>query len=467
MSRLAVRLAFGFLLAGAIQPAAAVERVVPQSQGQLQLSFAPVVRQTAPAVVNIYAQRMVRQPVSPLFNDPFFKRFFGDTFGGGPTRQRQQQSLGSGVIVDPDGLVVTNHHVVAGADEIRVVLNDRRELDATVLLSDERTDLAVLKLEGQYSALPFLETSPSERLEVGDLVLAIGNPFGVGQTVTSGIVSALARTGIGPTDFRSFIQTDAAINPGNSGGALVGLDGKLVGINSAIYTRTGGSVGIGFAIPSEMVETVIHAALNGGTIERPWIGFRTQELTPDLARGFGLDSPRGVLVTDVYPGSPPANAGLEQGDLIVAMDGREIDDPEALTFRIATRPIGSPAEFEIQRGGRPLNLRWPMEVAPENPPRNETVLDGRHPLAGSKVVNLSPAVSEELGVSAWRGVALSAVARNGAARRYGLQTGDVLISVNGQRVESVEGLDRLLAGQQRWSLLISRGGKQRRLEILG
>lgn len=455
------------VLLASLAPAAAVERVVPQSESQLQLSFAPVVRSTAPAVVNIYARRIVQQPVSPLFNDPFFKRFFGDAFGGGPTRQRQQQSLGSGVIVDPNGLVVTNRHVIAGADEIRVVLNDRRELDATVLLSDERTDLAVLEVDGEGSALPFLETSPSERLEVGDLVLAIGNPFGVGQTVTSGIVSALARTGIGPTDYRSFIQTDAAINPGNSGGALVALDGKLVGINSAIYTQTGGSVGIGFAIPSEMVETVIQAALRGGELQRPWIGFRTQELTPELARGFGLATPRGVLVTEVHPGSPPAQAGLRQGDVVTTMDGRETDEPEALAFRIATRPVDSRAEFEILRGGDRLTLSWSMEPAPEDPPRQETVLDGRHPLAGSKVVNLSPAVAEELGVAAWRGVALSAVARNGPARRYGLQKGDVLVSVNGERIDSVEGLDRLLERQDRWSLLINRDGRQRRLEIVG
>jgi serine protease Do len=216
-----------------------------------------------------------------------------------------------------------------------------------------------------------------------------------------------------------------------------------------------------------MVQTVIQAALNGGVIRRPWIGFRTQELTPELARGFGLETPRGVLVTQVYPGSPPAQAGLRQGDVVTTMDGREIDEPEALAFRVATRPIDSRAEFEILRGGDRLTLSWSMEPAPEDPPRRETVLDGRHPLAGSKVVNLSPAVAEELGVAVWRGVALSAVARNGPARRYGLQQGDVLVAVNGERIESVEGLDRLLERQDRWSLLINRGGQQRRLEILG
>ncbi|SMF43116.1 serine protease Do [Tistlia consotensis] len=448
-------------------PAAAAQRVVPQSQAQIKLSFAPVVRETAPAVVNIYAQRTVQQPVSPMFDDPFFKRFFGDAFGGGITRERRQQSLGSGVIVDPHGLIVTNRHVINGADAIRVVLGDRRELDAKVMLSDERTDLAVLKVDDGGKPLPYLQTSPSDELQVGDLVLAIGNPFGVGQTVTSGIVSALARTGIGASDYRSFIQTDAAINPGNSGGALVSLDGKLVGINSAIYTKTGGSVGIGFAIPSEMVDTVIQAALHGGQIERPWIGFHSQEVTSELARGFGLDAPRGVLVTDVYPGSPPANAGLKRGDVIEAMDGREVDDPEALAFRVATRPIGSRAEFEILRDGHQLTLRWPMEKAPENPPRHETVLSGRHPLAGTKVVNLSPAVAEELGIRKWHGVALIAIARNSPARRYGFEPGDVLISVNGQRIESVDGLDRLLSNQDRWSLVISRNGEQRRLEIVG
>lgn len=238
----------------AVQPAAAGTRVVPDSRAEIQLSFAPLVKRVAPAVVNIYTRRTVETRASPLFSDPFFQQFFGDRFMppgfGGPTQRRVQNSLGSGVLVAADGLVVTNHHVIDGSDQITVVLADRREFEATLLGSDERTDLAILRIDARGEALPYLTLGNSDELEVGDLVLAIGNPFGVGQTVTSGIVSALSRTAIpGAGEYRAFIQTDAAVNPGNSGGALVTMDGALVGINTAIFSRSGGSHGIGFAIP--------------------------------------------------------------------------------------------------------------------------------------------------------------------------------------------------------------------------
>ncbi|MBX6368535.1 MAG: trypsin-like peptidase domain-containing protein, partial [Rhodospirillales bacterium] len=268
-----LRLALLLLLVVSI-PSFAADRVLPDSREQIKLSFAPVVKRTAPAVVNVFSRRIVRRSGPPpgLFNDPLFRRFFGDAIPFGLPQERVQNSLGSGVLVARDGLIVTNNHVIDGADEIIVVLADRREFEAQIVRRDERTDLAVLKIDVGNEALPYLELGDSDSLEVGDLVLAIGNPFGVGQTVTSGIVSALARTQVGISDFRFFIQTDAAINPGNSGGALVDLDGKLVGINTAIYSRSGGSIGIGFAIPASMVRAVVAGAATGGRVVRPWLG---------------------------------------------------------------------------------------------------------------------------------------------------------------------------------------------------
>ncbi|MBY0422860.1 MAG: trypsin-like peptidase domain-containing protein, partial [Parvularculaceae bacterium] len=274
------------------------KRVAPRTQAEMQASFAPVVRRVAPAVVNVFTKRVVNRSTG----DPFFDRFFG---GGGP---REQTSLGSGVIVTPDGLVVTNNHVIDGMTEIRVVFSDRREFAAKLLLADKRTDLAVLKIESN-AATPYLEFANSDAIEVGDLVLAVGDPFGVGQTVTQGIVSATARTDVGASDYQFFIQTDAAINPGNSGGALVDVDGKLIGINTLIYSRSGGSNGIGFAIPSALVQQVIRSARAGGQLMRPWIGAQTDSVTTDLARVLKLARPAGAVVTDVWPGGPAAQAG--------------------------------------------------------------------------------------------------------------------------------------------------------------
>ncbi|MGH7088404.1 MAG: trypsin-like peptidase domain-containing protein, partial [Stellaceae bacterium] len=293
------------------------ETRAPPTREAIRLSFAPIVKVAAPAVVNVYSRRVVRQ--QPLFDDPVFRQFFGDNSPFGRARERVQSSLGSGVIVDPSGLIVTNDHVVKEAQQIRVVLSDRREFEAKVLLADARADLAVLKIDPHGAALPALALGDSDRLEVGDLVLAIGDPFGVGQTVTSGIVSALARSA-GVSDFRSFIQTDAAINPGNSGGALVDLDGRLVGINTAIFSQSGGSIGIGFAIPAAMLRPMLQAALHGGRIVRPWLGASGQPVTAEIAPTLGLAHPEGVLVKDVAADSPAAKAGLHIGDVILDVE---------------------------------------------------------------------------------------------------------------------------------------------------
>ena len=438
----------------------AADKRAPANKGEIQLSFAPLVKRVAPAVVNIYTRRVVRARRSPFFDDPFFRRFFGDDFFGRP-RARTQNSLGSGVIVRPDGIVVTNHHVVDKAEEITVVLADRREFDATVVLTDERTDLAVLRIDTGGEKLPFLKLRDSDELEVGDLVLAIGNPFGVGQTVTSGIVSALARAAQGISDFSFFIQTDAAINPGNSGGALVGMDGGLVGINTAIYSRSGGSLGIGFAIPSNMVATVVASALSGGKVVRAWLGAAGQEVTADVAASLGLKRPIGVIVSDLYPGGPAARAGLRVGDVITAVNGREVSNPRALRFRIATLSLGGRARLDVMRRGRALKLGLSLVAAPEDPPRNLTRLRGSHPLSGATVANLSPALAEELAISTMRqGVMVLQVLRGSFANRAGINRGDVVLRVNGKDIGTVAELKWAVArGSRRWAIKLRRDDK--------
>lgn len=350
-------------------PAAAQQ--VPQTQREIALSFSPVVKQTAPAVVNVFTHRELKRR-TPFEGDPFFERFFRD-FGLQRGERRSQNSLGSGVILREDGYVVTNNHVVAGADEVRVVLSDRREFDAEIVFADEQSDIAILKL-ADIDGLPVLELRESDSLEVGDLVLAIGNPFGVGQTVTSGIVSALARssgvdrrTGIGGY----FIQTDAAVNPGNSGGALVDMNGRLVGVNSAILTRSGGSNGIGFAIPADLVRQAMDSALDGETsLPRPWAGIIGQSVTADLAEGLGMAAPGGVVIADMHPQSPLISAGLSVGDVIVGFDGRPVATIEELWFRMAAVGIGGSAEVSYLRRGVEASTRMDLIRAPASLKRN-------------------------------------------------------------------------------------------------
>src|SRR5579883_2605938 len=344
-------------------------RQVPQEQTGVLLSFAPVVKKAQPAVVNVYASRTDRRPRNPLFDDPIFRHFFGDG-GNGRPGSPTARSLGSGVLVDPSGLVVTNYHVIEGMTDIRVALADKREYDADIVLRDQRTDLVVLRLKGGDN-FPTMELGDSESLEVGDIVLAIGDPFGVGQTVTQGIVSALARTQVGISDYGFFIQTDAAINPGNSGGALVDMQGKLVGINSAIFSQTGSSIGIGFAIPVNMVKVVLSAAKGGGhAVRRPWLGASLQSVSREIADSLGLDRPSGALVADLSPVSPAAEAGVQRGDLITAVDGQSVDDPEGLGYRLATKPLGGAASLTVIRSGKELSLPIKLLPAPEVPPRD-------------------------------------------------------------------------------------------------
>jgi Do/DeqQ family serine protease len=454
------------VLAVTLAGAQAQERRVPTSPGEVRLSYGPVVQKAAPAVVNVYAARTVTTR-NPLFEDPFFRRFFGAPGMPGPSEQ-QQRSLGSGVLVDPAGLVVTNHHVIDGADQVKVSLADRREFEAEIVLKDARSDLAVLRLKSNGEHFPALEFADSDALQVGDLVLAIGNPFAVGQTVTHGIISALARTQVGITDYQFFIQTDAAINPGNSGGALVDLSGKLVGINTAIFSRAGGSIGIGFAIPVNMARVVVSSARGGSNVvKRPWLGARLQAVTTEIAESIGLKRPAGALVAQVTQGSPAARGGLRTGDLIVALDGQEIEDSNAFDYRFATKMIGGTSRIRIQRSGRETMVTVALEVAPELP-RDEIVIESRSPFQGVKVSNLSPSLADQLRLDPGaEGVVVVEVANGSIGQRF-FQPGDVLLTVNNQKMTSTSDLDRLSRQQARlWRIVIRRGGQQMSVELRG
>jgi Do/DeqQ family serine protease len=463
-------IAWQIIAAGAPATAHSQQRAVPESQVTIKQSFAPIVKRAAPAVVNVYVQHRVEQMVSPFGDDPFFGQLFGERFG--VPRERIENSLGSGVLVDQSGLVVTNNHVIQGGGEaeITVALSDGREFPAKVVLKDEHTDLAVLRLDAKGAQFPVIQFADSDSLEVGDLVLAIGDPFGVGQTVTSGIVSALARTQVGISDYQFFIQTDAAINPGNSGGALVDMDGKLAGINTAIFSRSGGSHGIGFAIPSNMVRLVVQSALRGVTVQRPWLGATLQPVTPDIADSLGLATPSGALVAKVAAKGPAAKAGLVAGDVVVGVDDKEVKDPQGFEYRFMTKGIGGQAELSVLRKGEKLKTTIALLAPVEDPPRDARELVGHHPLSGCKVANLSPAVAQEVGLDddSRQGVVVLDVKDKTPAARLGMKRGDIVVGLNNQKVASVAQLAAALdLSGDAWRLSLERDGKLFNLSISG
>ncbi len=456
---LAAALTASSLAAGPVAAQAPL-RQVPESRQEISLSFSGVVKKSAGAVVNVYGARVEKQPRNPFMDDPFFRRFFGDR-GFGVPQERVQRSLGSGVVVDASGLVVTNNHVIEGMSEVKVAFADKREVEATILLRDPRTDLAVLKLKTAKD-LVAIELADSDKVEIGDIVLAIGNPFGVGQTVTQGIVSALARTQIGVGDAQSFIQTDAAINPGNSGGALVDMQGRVIGINTAIFSRSGGSHGIGFAIPAAMVRVVVESARAGAkTVRRPWFGARLQALTPDVADGLGLDRPAGSVVAGVVEKGPAAEGGLRRSDVILAVDGVSVDDPESFGYRFATRPLGGVATLTVLRSGKRVVLPVRLVPAPELRPREPVTLAGRTPLSGITVMNLSPALAEELAIDAGtEGVVVAEIEEGSTAARVGFQKGDIIQALNGEAMTRSRDVEAALRERKRsWEVTISRGGQ--------
>ena len=453
-------------------PALPVEpgaEAVPGSREAIRLSFAPVVKRVAPAVVNVYATSRV-EIRSPFAGDPFFERFFGGGDFFGAPRERARSSLGSGVIVDPSGIVVTNHHVISNATEVKVALADGREFRAEILLRDERTDLAVLKIENGDDAFPALEFGDSDLLEVGDLVLAVGHPFGVGQTVTSGIVSAVARTNIGVSDSAFFIQTDAAINPGNSGGALVDVDGALAGVNTAIFSRSGGSIGIGFAIPSNMVRAVVAQALAGSTsVARPWIGVLCQEVTPEIAASLGVSTPRGALVTHVDAGSPAERGGLRVGDLIIGAADRDVANPTALDYRLAVAGIGQPLDLEVWRDGATVALTVTAEAEPELDEDDLTLLGGRSPLSGAVMADLTTSLADRLNIrAAGKGAVIVDIEPRSPAARMGFRPGDVVLEAQGEEVASTAQLAELMEARSRvWRITFSRDGRVSNIVIGG
>lgn len=434
--------------AGLAQPT----RSVPTSAGAMKLSFAPVVKKAAPAVVNVSSKRVVRTQV-----DPFWQMF------GAVPGNRVEGSLGSGSIVRADGVILTNHHNIEGAQQIMVQLADRREFPATVLLDDPRSDLAVLKIDTKGEKLPVIAIDDAAQPEVGDLVLAIGNPFGVGQTVTNGIVSATARSNVGITDFGFFLQTDAAINPGNSGGPLVDMDGDLIGVNTAILSRSGTSSGVGFAIPAAMAKQVVTAALGGSrSVARPWLGAKTQSVTPEIAASMGQRSPRGALVSDVWPGSSADRAGLKVGDIILKVGGQDVVDESGVTYYFAGRRIGEEETLVVMRGGQEKAITVRAEAAPGSATGDERQIAGRNPLDGASIATFTPAMADAAGLDpfAGKGVVVTKVGQ-GYAQQAGFRPGDFVLAINGQQVSTVGQVNSILkAGARGWRVTIQRGGQQ-------
>jgi Do/DeqQ family serine protease len=451
-----------------ISAALAQQKSPPPSREAAQFSYAPIVRKAAPAVVNVYVRSRVQAFNSPFANDPFFRKFFGDNFG--QPSERFQSSLGSGVIINKEGLVVTNTHVVKarGDTEIRVALSDKREFDAKVVAQDEKFDIAVLKIEGGDGAFPFLEFEDSDSLEVGDLVLAIGNPFGVGQTVTSGIVSALARSEVGHSDSQVFIQTDAAINPGNSGGALVDMSGRLVGINTMIYSQTGGSVGIGFAIPSNLVKVYEESAVQGRKVERPWLGAKLQPVTREIAEGLGLSRVAGAVVTRLSDNGPAAKAGIAAGDVITKVDGVEVTDPRSVFYRLTTKGVGQKARLSVIRKGQPSDFEIALLAPPKGDKEDVKNLSGNHPLDGTRVSNILPGIADEMGLDETKGVVIVSVRNGSLAQNLGFQPGDIVIEVSGKKIATVADLEKSLSSRQRlWQVSVKRGERVLQLQVPG
>lgn len=441
------------LLVLAALPLMANAQRLPETRSEIELTFAPLVKEVSPAVVNVYTQKTVKTGVTPMEML---------LYGSAAPQSRVQNSLGSGVIVREDGVIVTNNHVVEGADSFRVVLSDRREYPAELVLNDERTDLAVLKIDTDGDKLPVLHFADTREAQVGDLVMAIGNPFGVGQTVTSGIISATARTDVGISDYSFFIQTDAAVNPGNSGGALVNMKGQLVGVNTAIFSRGGGSNGIGFAIPSEMVKRVVDAAMNEGTFVRPWLGLAAQAVSFDMAKAQGLSRPIGVMVTEVYDGGPADKAGLRRGDLVTAIDGREVFDEKGLKFLAAIRNPGEKAQLNVLRGGRNQVIGVKVEPPPGATEADIVLMEGDDVFNGARVVELSPRLAEENGLDPFQkgsGIYVHSVSRRSIARNY-FRPGDIIRSVNGKQTKTVKELQSVLRDAGRsWDIELDRNGR--------
>ena len=436
-------------------PAMAEVRV-PQDRAEISLSFAPVVRAVGPAVVNIYAQRIVQAEASPFAGDPFFEQLFR---GFGQMTPQVQNSLGSGVIVSADGLVVSNFHVVGAATDITVVLSDRREVQADIVLADRDNDLAVLRLR-DATDLSFVQFRDSDSAEVGELVLAIGNPFGIGQTVSMGIVSGLARSAMSVGDGRGyFLQTDAAINPGNSGGALVDAQGRLLGINTAILTQSGGSNGIGFAIPANLVQQVVTQAQAGADrFLRPWAGLSGQQVDGALAESLGMTRPEGIILSALHPDSPFRAAGLQAGDVITAIKDAPVNSPQEMIFRMSASGVGQSVSVDYLRAGEQRRATVALIAPPDTPDRASRVVTDSPVFRGLAVALVNPAVIAEMGLPLEaEGVVITAL--DDRLARVGLRVGDIVLAINADPVRSTDDVLRLTANTSRnWSFDLWRQG---------
>lgn len=428
-----------------------------------------VAQSVTPAVVNIATTRVVKGqegvPLTPFFEDPFFRRFFGDEFFRqfDVPRERREQSLGSGVIVDPSGYIVTNNHVISKADEIKVLLNDRREYKGKIVGTDPKTDLAVIKIDA--TNLPTIPWGDSSKLQVGELVLAVGNPFGLNQTVTMGIISAVGRANVGIADYEDFIQTDAAINPGNSGGALVNIRGEIIGINTAIFTRSGGYMGIGFAVPSNMAKSVMESLRTKGKVVRGWLGVTIQEVNADLAKQFGLKEARGALVSDVLEDSPAEKAGVERGDVIIELNGKPVESASQLKNLVAQLGVGTKADLTVVRDKKEKRLtvvigEQPKEIASmgtEERPGTSTAL------SGIEVHDLTPDLARRFGLPRdEQGVVVTGVEPNSQAEIAGIRRGDLIMEINRSPVRDTQDYDRIVSVLKKGEpvlLLIKRDGR--------
>lgn len=462
-----VPISAGFLVALVVFCAtgagASARSEIPASRAEITLSFAPVVKKAAPAVVNVYAlKREVRRSSSfrrRSLMDPFSDPFFDDFFG--MPRERVSRSLGSGVIVDSEGIVVTNQHVVADATQMRVILHDGREFDAQQIFSDDRTDLALLRIDPAGTRLTAIEFAPPRSIEVGDLVLAIGNPFGVGKSVTSGIISATSRTDVGISDFAFFIQTDAAVNPGNSGGALVDMAGRLIGVNTSIVSRSGGSNGIGFAIPVEMVKRIVAGVTEGGTFERSWLGVKSRRVTGDIAKSLGLSQPAGAIILDIWKNGAADRAGLRAEDVILEIDGQKVRDQKGIDFLVATMAPGKKFELRYFRDGREKTINVRAEAVPGSKKTVRLEIEDPELFNGLTVEMLSPATAEKLGRDPFaRGVVIAKTRRGSPAQRLGFRPGDLFVQINESEIKTLRDFERTLDSDPRyWALTIDRNGR--------
>jgi serine protease Do len=436
--------------------------VAAVNQDGASMGFAAVLKPVLPAVVSIASSRVVKVPENRFFNDPFFQRFFGGQFPNAP-RQEREQGLGSGVIISADGYILTNNHVIDKATEIKVILPDRRQLPGKVVGADPKTDIAVVKIAA--SGLPTVVLGDSSKLQVGDYAFAIGNPFGVGETATMGIISATGRNGLDIEDYEDFIQTDASINPGNSGGALLNSRGEVIGVNTAILSggQGGGNQGIGFAIPINMAKYVMDQILKHGKVIRGYIGVGIQEVTPDLAKAFNVPAEKGALVGSVESNSPGAKAGLERGDVITELNGQSVTGPNDLRLTVGSMAPGTTVHLKVLHNGQTRDVALTLGEAPsaKGAGGNAQGQTGNSPMAGVQVDELTNDIRQQLGLSSdVKGVVVTEVPDGSPAAEVGLQRGDVIEQVNRHPVNSVSDYQRLIrdAGAQALVLLVNRGG---------